>query len=142
MAEVTGKGRAAGAPGTEELRRERRKVIDTLLEERRRVLRHLPATSAAGPDPVEAASDQEEEAVWLAALDYSRDVRVAVEEALGRLARGQYGRCADCGAAIAPARLRALPFAVRCLSCQERLEREAHRREAARASRELQRALT
>jgi DnaK suppressor protein len=82
---------------------------------------------------MEAASDQEEEAVWLATLDRSRDVRLAVEEAMGRLAAGQYGRCADCGHPIPAARLRALPFAVRCLSCQERLERDAQRRDAARA---------
>ena len=41
-----------------------------------------------------------------------------VDTAIRRLEQGVYGQCADCGNAIAPARLRALPFAVRCLSCQ------------------------
>jgi DnaK suppressor protein len=46
-----------------------------------------------------------------------------VDAAIRRLEEGLYGECADCGNAIAPERLRALPFAVRCLSCQ--MEREA-----------------
>jgi DnaK suppressor protein len=74
---------------------------------------------------VDAAQDQEEEMVWLAVLDRSRDLRDTAEEALRRLATGEYGLCADCGQPISLARLRALPFAIRCLSCQERLEREA-----------------
>lgn len=32
--------------------------------------------------------------------------------------------CCDCGAAIAPARLQAMPDAVRCIGCQKKKERE------------------
>lgn len=32
--------------------------------------------------------------------------------------------CEDCGEDIAPARLKALPFAVRCTECQGRYEKE------------------
>lgn len=32
-------------------------------------------------------------------------------------------RCLDCAEPIAPARLAAAPWAVRCVSCQERVER-------------------
>ncbi len=46
-----------------------------------------------------------------------------VNAALQRLANGSYGLCADCGVAIAPARLQASPEAERCLPCQEALER-------------------
>jgi len=45
-----------------------------------------------------------------------------VDTAIRRLDQGTYGQCADCGNAIAPQRLRALPFAVRCLSCQNSRE--------------------
>jgi RNA polymerase-binding transcription factor DksA len=62
---------------------------------------------------------------WPAAvLNRSRDVQAAVEEALRRLATGEYGLCVEWGQHIAVARLRALPFAVRCLACQERFEHE------------------
>ncbi|UCD83113.1 MAG: TraR/DksA C4-type zinc finger protein [Desulfobacterales bacterium] len=39
--------------------------------------------------------------------------------------KGKYGRCRDCGIWIRPARLKVVPYAVRCLSCQEKLEKLA-----------------
>ncbi len=44
-------------------------------------------------------------------------------EALERLRGGEYGLCVDCGEAIAPARLRAMPEVTTCVRCQDRLER-------------------
>lgn len=43
--------------------------------------------------------------------------------ALARLEAGDYGLCTDCGEPIPERRLQAQPFAVRCLTCQERAER-------------------
>jgi RNA polymerase-binding transcription factor DksA len=37
--------------------------------------------------------------------------------ALDRIAEGKYGRCRECGEAIAPARLEAMPAAERCAGC-------------------------
>ena len=48
-----------------------------------------------------------------------------IEAALERLETGTYGDCADCEREIAEARLRALPFATRCRTCQEFLEAAA-----------------
>jgi DnaK suppressor protein len=45
-----------------------------------------------------------------------------VDEALVRLDAGLYGTCTECESSISERRLRALPFAVRCQSCQERRE--------------------
>jgi DnaK suppressor protein len=42
--------------------------------------------------------------------------------ALERVARGQYGRCVDCGRPIERARLAALPETETCLACQQRRE--------------------
>lgn len=42
-----------------------------------------------------------------------------VEAALSRLSAGTYGDCVDCGNAISPQRLAALPTAVRCIACAE-----------------------
>ncbi len=47
---------------------------------------------------------------------------VAIDEALQRLAEGNYGLCVDCGEAIAVARLHANPVALRCVGCQGKLE--------------------
>jgi DnaK suppressor protein len=47
----------------------------------------------------------------------------SIEEALLRIEAGKYGRCRDCSRWIKPARLEVQPFAVRCRSCQEKLEK-------------------
>jgi RNA polymerase-binding transcription factor DksA len=52
-----------------------------------------------------------------------------INEALNRLEEGKYGYCFECGEEISEARLRALPFAVRCKDCEEARET----RRAARA---------
>lgn len=50
-----------------------------------------------------------------------------IDEALVRLAAGEYGSCAVCGGEIAESRLRVLPFAVRCRRCEDRREQNAER---------------
>ena len=51
-----------------------------------------------------------------------RELR-AIESARERIRAGTFGVCPDCGAAIAPARLRANPAALRCTECQSRHEK-------------------
>ena len=46
-----------------------------------------------------------------------------IDDAISRLDDGNYGRCFECDAEIAAPRLRALPFAVRCRTCEEQRER-------------------
>jgi len=46
-----------------------------------------------------------------------------VEDAIGRIKRGSYGICQDCGKQISAARLVALPHASRCIHCQRKAER-------------------
>jgi DnaK suppressor protein len=48
-----------------------------------------------------------------------------IEAALQRLAEGRWGLCAECGRAIEPKRLEALPWAIRCAGCAEARERAA-----------------
>ena len=52
----------------------------------------------------------------------------AIEAALKAIEDGSYGLCASCGQEIPEERLRAQPLALRCVRCQEHLERTtAHR---------------
>ena len=46
-----------------------------------------------------------------------------IEAARERINAGTFGMCPDCGGAIAAARLRANPAALRCTECQARHER-------------------
>lgn len=49
----------------------------------------------------------------------------AVSAALQRLQRGEYGSCAECGVAIPFDRLKAEPWALRCVDCEARREKAA-----------------
>ena len=102
--------------------RRRRGALELLLRERRRLREESLAARGGGPDPLEMAQGLEEEQVWLAVLDRSCDARMQMQEALALLTEGRYGRCVDCGKAIPDARLQALPFALRCVTCQEQRE--------------------
>jgi DnaK suppressor protein len=59
----------------------------------------------------------------LNSIDYSQ-LRL-IEEALDRLATGDYGICPACEEPIAPKRLRAVPWARYCIRCQESAFEEA-----------------
>jgi DnaK suppressor protein len=62
----------------------------------------------------------------IALLEARTQERIQLDEALRRLDEGTYGICEDCDAPISPARLRALPFARRCVGCQEQYELFQH----------------
>lgn len=47
----------------------------------------------------------------------------AIESARERIDSGTFGMCPDCGGAIAAARLRANPAALRCTECQAHYEK-------------------
>jgi len=47
-----------------------------------------------------------------------------IDKAIQKIGEGTYGLCEKCGVNISPARLKALPFANKCIRCQEEDERE------------------
>jgi DnaK suppressor protein len=94
------------------------------MRERRRLLGRVRAPKTlVNPDTLDAAKDLEEEQLWLAVAERRGEIHDQIDEAVRLLSEGRYGRCVDCRMDIPPARLRVLPFAIRCLACQERLER-------------------
>jgi len=48
----------------------------------------------------------------------------AVEEALERIREGTYGVCEECGDEIGGRRLKAMPLAKSCVTCQSQMEKE------------------
>lgn len=48
----------------------------------------------------------------------------AVEEALERIREGTYGVCEECGDEIGGGRLKAMPLAKSCVTCQSQMEKE------------------
>ena len=69
-----------------------------------------------------------QEDIEFALIQMQSETLGKVDAALRRLQEGSYGNCFECGGEIAEARLRALPFAVRCKDCEEARE-TAERRE-------------
>ena len=60
--------------------------------------------------------------IEFALLQLKAETLHKIDLALRRLDEGTYGQCFECGDQIAEARLRALPFAVRCRDCEEARE--------------------
>jgi len=58
----------------------------------------------------------------LAVADIRRAQLTSLEEALGRLEMGTYGKCEGCGERIDIQRLRLVPFTDYCLECQKQQE--------------------
>jgi RNA polymerase-binding transcription factor DksA len=77
----------------------------------------------AGGDFLDVAQDLEhQELARLSATRLTERAR-RLRIALNRMLSGEYGVCAECEAAISPTRLRAIPDATTCVTCQEQLER-------------------
>jgi DnaK suppressor protein len=76
--------------------------------------------SADQMDEIQYASERD-----LAIRDVDRESTLLrqVKAALGRIQDGSFGNCIDCDLAISPKRLAALPWAIRCIQCQEIADR-------------------
>lgn len=73
-------------------------------------------------DPYGSASLTHDDEIAAAVVERrARELR-EVDRALEDIDAGRYGICQDCGEPIAEARLRALPFATRCVACQAQFE--------------------
>ena len=59
---------------------------------------------------------------WLRMLSEDGDIIALIDDAIERLANGEYGKCLDCGEMIAEARLKVRPYALFCVKCKSRHE--------------------
>jgi RNA polymerase-binding transcription factor DksA len=57
-------------------------------------------------------------------LQNQEEVMLAIQKALDRIDAGTYGICEMCRRPIPQGRLRALPYASRCVACTKRAEQE------------------
>jgi DnaK suppressor protein len=70
----------------------------------------------------------------LALVSLQAETLEKIDDALDRLATGEYGSCIDCGREISSRRLEALPFAVRCRACEEANESRCSARPISQAA--------
>jgi DnaK suppressor protein len=101
-----------------------------ILEDRRRQLvyevqgkirdgRREYTKERGGRDEVESSEVDIQEDIEFALIQMKAETLTKIEAALRRIEEGTYGECFECGEEISEARLRALPFALRCRDCEE-----------------------
>ena len=73
-------------------------------------------------DQGESSEVDIQEDIEFALIQMKSETLNKIDAALRRLEDGSYGDCFECGEEISEARLRALPFAVRCKDCEEARE--------------------
>ena len=73
-------------------------------------------------DEGESSEIDIQEDIEFALIQMKAETLNKIDAALRRLGEGTYDECVECGEEIAEARLRALPFAVRCRHCEEARE--------------------
>jgi len=105
-----------------------------LSERRREVMREIEGLIGTRIDDemqrgIDSAPDVGDQALLdservrdISILEMRNRVRQQIDDALIRLEEGIYGLCADCGVEISEKRLKAVPFARRCVACQEKAE--------------------
>ncbi len=77
------------------------------------------ATNIRTPDEDEFAVKAAEQDITAATLSLRAGILKEIERSLKQLVEGTYGICEDCGEEISPARLKAIPWAHYCVTCQE-----------------------
>ena len=110
----------------QELRRVLESQRSRILGALRHTVREARAERAADDGEVQDDAERSEadvqSEVEFALLQMQSGTLARVEEALDRLDSGEFGRCAECGSEIPEARLKALPFAIRCRTCEQERE--------------------
>jgi RNA polymerase-binding protein DksA len=85
-------------------------------------------TRGRSADSQEQAQELENAEVVDALGNEARHELRLIARALDQIKNDAYGDCADCGKPIPPARLKAYPFAERCIDCATAAEARGRRR--------------
>jgi DnaK suppressor protein len=98
---------------------------DEILEAHRKSRQEGREASESGvQDEGDRASSAHAREFLFSLSETEREQLQLVEEALARIPDGNFGTCRECTEPIEAKRLQAVPWAERCLKCQEQAERE------------------
>jgi DnaK suppressor protein len=81
--------------------------------------------SADQMDEIQYASERE---LAIRSVDRESSLLRQVKATLRRIHDGSFGICMECESAISPRRLSAVPWASRCIQCQEAADRDGRER--------------
>ena len=74
-------------------------------------------------DPMDEIQSASERDLAIGNVDRESTLLRDVKGALGRIHDGSFGACIDCESEISAKRLKAVPWALRCIQCQESADR-------------------
>ena len=117
------------AAGLHELLDGRRKELTADLADSMRRMR-TAADNARVAEPQDGSHRELPDDLDMALVQMKSEMLARIEGAIRRLEAGTYGNCAECDQPIPTARLRALPFAIRCAPCEAARETSSTRRTA------------
>ena len=114
----------------------------TLLEIKRSIKKGSEASIGEEPtgDIYDQASSERDRELGFLLNDREREKLHSIDEALLRIAEGEYGICEECDEDIPMGRLKVLPFTRHCVKCKsdlEKLQAQTRRIEEDRAYREI-----
>ncbi len=99
-----------------------------LQHEREELLRRAeaPVETARGDEAdLAVMAENKERELWLA--NDAKQKLESIDKALGRIEKGTYGKCLNCGKPIPEERLLTLPLTLYDVECQGKLERKVRR---------------
>ena len=75
--------------------------------------------------PADLGTDNFEQELSLGLIENHAQAITEIEDALERISQGAFGKCEECGAAIAKGRLDALPYARHCVACARKFQQQS-----------------
>lgn len=99
----------------------RYRTIEEQVQQKVRAFRDTAGTDTVRP-ATDLSDDPAQEDLDFALVDLQAQTLEHIRTALARLAANEYGICNECEEEIPEKRLRAMPFATRCLNCQANAE--------------------
>jgi len=118
------------------------KLLQILINERNKGIKEIANLAKADGHDMKTVIDSAVDELDLSFLNQNKEIDCTlittyneklknIENAIDRLAEGNYGACQKCGDPIPEKRLEALPFAIYCVPCQKKKEekgKEANQR--------------
>jgi len=92
------------------------RMEDNALNKDHATTTHMPTHMA------ELGSGNFDQELTLSLLGSERSSLDAIEAAIVRVEDGSYGQCEECGVKIPESRLRAIPYAAKCVQCVSKHE--------------------
>jgi DnaK suppressor protein len=108
--------------------KEIKSMLESKREEVRRRLHRLEdITVERAPDPVDEMEMTAERESAITLLERDSELLRQIDAALRRIEDGEFGCCDLCGKDIGSRRLRAVPWAIYCVVCQDEVDRSRTR---------------